>query len=243
MTLRSRLISLFLVASIAWGASASADPVAALPAEGRVVLAPLNLGIRLAPELAQGVGPVWDELLRHFETRNPPPVALAPEGAAALWAEVVKAGSASEHDVYAAYARFARRVAEQAPFDAMVIAALVVRAAKVDGYQASWDGVVRGVDAPPIGTPAGLGSGIVQVRSRGALSAASLHVAILSPEGELRFEGAGGLALLQRLERREGHEGEELAVVDRPAPFADADALREGVRTAFERPLPASRAR
>jgi hypothetical protein len=79
---------------------------------------------------------------------------------------------------------------------------------------------------------------------RGEIAAASLHVAVLSSDGDLRFEGAGGLSLLQELER--DHEavkgGPQVAVELRQDAFADPSELREGIEVAFRRPLPASRA-
>ena len=84
-----------------------------------------------------------------------------------------------------------------------------------------------------------LGSGIV-TGVRGEIAAASLHVAVLSPDGELRFEGAGGLSVLQRLEPSE--RSTEVDVAMREDAFDDSAELREGVEAAFRRPLPASRA-
>jgi hypothetical protein len=78
---------------------------------------------------------------------------------------------------------------------------------------------------------------------RGQIAAASVHVAVLSPKGELRFEGAGGLAVLQQLDAGPELRGDKgLAVELRPDAFADASELREGIEVAFRRPLPASRA-
>lgn len=216
----------------------------------RTVIAPLNLGVRAEDAVAPGIEPVWAELLRHFESQDPPPAALGRRGALALWAEVQSPspGEAAA-DVYEAYARFARRLAEQVDFGVLVIPSLVVRPAKLQGEQAFWDGASRLVEIFPA-ADAGDASGWEPRRfqatarsQRGTMSAASLHVALLGPDGSLRFEGAGGLALLQRLEAREQGSGWKVAAVDAPEPFADAESLREGIRLAFETPLPASKAR
>ena len=106
----------------------------------------------------------------------------------------------------------------------------------------SWDGVRHFVETPMDSYK----SGEMIITTRGAngeLRAASLHVAVLSPDGELRFEGAGGLALLQRVEVRMDGRSNQFAVADRQKPFDDADALRRGIEAAFAKPLPASRAR
>ena len=107
-------------------------------------------------------------------------------------------------DVYAAFGIFARRIADQLDYSAIVFPSLVTRAARLQGQSAAWDGVRRRVDGPtssrnrrldPRLRSVGFGQGV-----RGEIAAASLHVAVLSPDGELRFEGAGGLSLLQELE-------------------------------------------
>lgn len=217
-----------------------ADEPTALPETGRVVLAPLNMGVRAAPEVADGLEPVWDELVRMLEQRDPPPAALQRDAAAALWSEVVRSDEPGNEraGVYAAYGRFARRVAAQVEFDALVIPSLVMRKAEIHGHQASWDGVHRILDTP---RPADLAwAGSLALGGRGSLDAASLHVAVLTPRGEIRFEGAGGIALLQGLALVESGGGSQVQVTPRPEPFADVDALREGVQAAFARPLPAS---
>jgi len=219
------------------------DPPPALPETGRVLLVPLNLGVRAEPQLSDGLEPVWDELVRMLEQRDPPPAALQRDAAAALWSEVLRASEPGETQagIYAAYGRFARRVAEQVRFDALVIPSLVTRKAEIHGHQASWDGVHRIVDTP---RPPDLAwSGSLALGGRGSLEAASLHVAVLSPEGEIRFEGAGGIALLQDLTLVEDGGGNELRATARATPFVDSDALREGVQAAFAQPLPAANAR
>lgn len=231
------------------GLGAQAEPAENAPAAGRVLLVPLNLGVRSTPEVEPGMEPVWRELVRYIEAREPRPASLDRGSAAALWSSAAAEPEArdgdGERDVYAAYAHFARRVAEQVEYESIVIPSLVTRVAKVHGKRASWDGVHRFVETPPtsIGQLEGAGNAWLTVTGmHGALSAASLHVAVLGPEGDLRFEGAGGIALLQRPVAPE--EGEStLRLGERRAAFDDTDALREGIEAAFTRQLPASRAR
>jgi hypothetical protein len=210
---------------------------------GRVVLVPLNLGVRATSEVEPGVEPVWREILLHFAGQEQPATALERKSAAALWNEVMAEVSAQPHpDVYQAYAVFARRIADQVEYSAIVFPSLVTRAARVQGDTAAWDGVRRRValtGGPVMGSDLMLASQGV----RGEIAAASLHVAVLSPDGELRFEGAGGLSLLQQIDEQEKARGTaQVAVELRPDAFADASELREGVEAAFRRPLPASRA-
>ncbi len=213
----------------------------------RIVLVPPNLGVRAEPEVADGVEPVWSALLDHFRAQDLPVAALERESAAALWREVMAEATAEQDaaDVYAVYARFARRIAEQADCGAIVFPSLVTRVAKVAGRSASWDGVNRyltipgkeyeSVDAYPEG-----GFKVTRLGVTGEMAAASLHVAVLSPRGELRFEGAGGLALLQRLVEGDDQSLERVARTDA---WDDAKELRDGVAVALRKPLPAARAR
>ena len=72
----------------------------------------------------------------------------------------------------------------------------------------------------------------------GRVSAASLHVAVLDSDGRFLYQGLGGLDLLQEasLDRRAQSETWQLAL--REAPFADIEAVRQGIALAFERELP-----
>ncbi len=227
--------------------TASAAPPADL-GNGRVVLVPVNLGIRANPEVEPGMEPVWKEMLEHFAEGDRPVTALERTSATALWNEVMAEVERSENkDVYAAYALFAQRIAEQLEYDTIVFPSLVLRVARLIGNGASWDGVRRHVASPLVGHEAVnkiTGPDLLVSREglTGEMAAASLHVAVLDGEGELRFEGAGGLTLLQELEQGDTRGDAELAVKMKDDAFANPDELREGIETAFRKPLPASRA-
>ena len=231
-----RSVSIFaLTAALLIGAPAAPamDSSDAL-GSGRVVIVPLNLGVRATSEVEPGVEPVWRELLSHFAAKQQPATALERKSAAALWNEVMTEVRAQPHpDVYQAYALFARRIADQVDYSAIVFPSLVTRAARVQGQTAAWDGVRRRV-ALAGGEVVGsvMGSDLL-IASRG----------VLSPDGELRFEGAGGLSVLQQIDEQEHKRGDaKVAVELRQDAFADASELREGIEAAFRRPLPASRA-
>jgi hypothetical protein len=239
---RFPLIAALIIAL--WVPAALAVDDTGVLGKGRVVLVPPNLGVRATSEVEPGVEPVWRELLEHFAAQDRPASALERNSAAALWREVMVDVKANpDADVYDAYAMFARRIADQVEYSAIVFPSLVTRAARLSGQTAAWDGVRRRV----AGTPsqgaglAPLGTEMTVMGVRGEIAAASLHVAVLSPDGELRFEGAGGLSLLQRV-RTDGSAKDEIDVTMRENAFGDSAELREGVEAAFRRPLPASRA-
>jgi hypothetical protein len=213
---------------------------------GRVVLVPPNLGVRATAEVEPGVEPVWQQILQHFAAQQRPATALERKSAGVLWNEVMReVQSRPDADVYQAYALFARRIAEQVDYTAIVFPSLVTRVAKLSGKTAAWDGVRRRVTGSVADRKTSNSSGSDLYSSetfRGEIAAASLHVAVLSPDGELRFEGAGGLSLLQQLEPGNAREDEDVAVELREDAFSDPVELREGVEAAFRRSLPASTA-
>jgi hypothetical protein len=237
-----------LIAVLFWAPAVSAVDASDALGDGRVVIVPLNLGVRATTEVEPGVEPVWREILSHFAARKQPATALERKSAAALWTEVMAEVSAKPNaDVYEAYALFARRISDQVEYSAIVFPSLVTRAARIQGKTAAWDGVRRQVDLTgreTVGTVMGSDLLITSTGVRGEIAAASLHVAVLTRDGELRFEGAGGLSLLQELdEDGDAVKGStQVAVELRQDAFADPSELREGIETAFRRPLPASRA-
>ena len=236
-----------LITALLWAPAALATDAAEALGSGRVVLVPPNLGVRATSEVEPGVDPVWREILSHFAAKEQPATALERNSAAALWTEVMaEVRSQPDPDVYKAYALFARRIADQVEYSAIVFPSLVTRAARVQGETAAWDGVRRHVELmgpETLNTAMGAEMLIASKGVQGEIAAASLHVAVLSPDGELRFEGAGGLSVLQQLDEDETLRGDsKLAVQMRPDAFADASELREGIEAAFRRPLPASRA-
>jgi hypothetical protein len=233
-----------IVTGLAWSTIAlAAEPSGERPAalgSGRVVLVPLNLAVRAVAEVAPGLAPVWRELLQYCASVAGPVVALEREGAGSLWNEVMAEmkEEVDRGDLYAAYGRFARRVAEQAEVDRIVFPTVLTRAARVSGRVAEWDGVRRPVEVPgrPNESIDTFPQGKIWLNRHGAqgeLAAASLHIAVLSADGQLRFQGTGGLVLLQELSTPKEREGLELSVVMRKDPFTDAASLRHGIAAAF----------
>jgi hypothetical protein len=249
MTRPSALLSI-LIALLFTGLFSSSSALATEPeidlGRGHVVLVPPNLGVRATADVEPGIERVWREILQHFAAQQRRATALERKSATVLWSEVMREVAATPNaDVYQAYALFARRIAEQVEYTTIVFPSLVTRAARLSGQTAMWDGVRRRVDSPPVGqgfVSAISGADLLVSGLRGELAAASLHVAVLSPDGALHFEGAGGLALLQQLEQGDLRGDGEFAVAMRKDAFDDSAELREGIEAAFRRPLPAPRA-
>ena len=231
-----------LAAAALWLATPaeSGEPRPAAIGSGRLVVAPVNLAVRAVPEVEPGIEPVWRALLEYFASEAQPVIALDRLDAGALWNEVMvdakKAGD--EKNLYAVYGHFARRVAEQAQFESILFPTLVTQAAHVSGRVASWDGVRRPIDIPgqfneTIDTFREGKIWLARHGGTGELAAASLHIAVVSANGDLRYEGRGGLVLLQELTPPENANGREFVTVMRKDAFAAPDQLREGIEAAF----------
>ena len=249
--MRATITPILAAAALAALACASARTPSAekaatsLGSEG-VLVVPLNLALRVPAELRDVDEPVWHELLRHFQAQDRHVSVIAPVDAELLWmdtmAELEQPGATL--DLPTASAHFARRLGEQVDYQLLLMPSLVLRSARIHGRHAYWDGVRRRlhVRATPmhgpiieIGLP-GNHPGVWGLSGR--VSAASLHVAVLGSDGRFVYQGLGGLDVLQEasLDRRAPSATWQLAL--REAPFADVEALRQGIALTFERELP-----
>jgi len=249
--LTARIVSLsaLVLASFALAACASSPPVADAPAEAapprleRVVVAPLNVPVR-APAEVEGKGePVWQELLGYFQEGDRQVAVLSPISAERLWLQATLDLDLSDRSaaLRTGYSRFAQELAVHRDFDLLVVPSLVLRPAELSGWNAHWDGVQRVVPNAALLALSGRFSApaaAVQVAGlRGKVAAVSLHIVTLGPDGTQLWEGLGGLDVLQEARRDDDTDG-VLRFALRAEPFADPDALREGVVHAFQGPAP-----
>lgn len=217
----------------------------ALPAGTHgLLVAPLNLSIAPPRGFDADPQPVWDALIAHLSTWDRTLVPLAGPDAELMWHDALASGAerGTPDGLRDAWSQFARRVAEEEAYDALVLPTLLLRRARIAGHQAQWDGAMRSFDVP-----ASLGGNGWEFSDpaqrlgfagyRGELAAASLHVAVLAPDGRIVHEGIGGLALVQELDARASGRRQPWVFQAREAPFADAAELRRGVEVAFARPL------
>jgi hypothetical protein len=241
----ARLTRLLAFAALALAACAAPSGPSASDALvtriSRITVAPLNLAVRAPAALAGKGEPVWHELLLHFQTRDKQVAVLSPQSAEWLWVEATLDLDASDRRraLRAARSRFARGLAEHRAYDLLVVPSLVLRPARMHGAYASWDGVQRVVPKDSVATDPGIedvfhppGSAWVG-GLQGKVAAASLHVAVLRPDGTPVHEGFGGLDVVQEVHRDDPWGGRWTFEV-RPEPFADPEHLREGVERAFE---------
>ncbi|MFQ5416233.1 MAG: hypothetical protein ACE5FL_04190 [Myxococcota bacterium] len=219
-------------------------PVVPADAESlRIVVAPLNLAVRAPDELVGKGDPVWDELLGYFESADQQVSVLPPMSAELLWLMATHDLDVGDRTraLRVACSRFAQELAERADFDLLVLPSLVLRAGRLRGHYATWDGVHRPVPNGAVAMSNGMNDVMhgVEVRSvglRGKVGAASLHVTVLRPDGSLAYEGLGGLDLVQEAAHQGTWDG-RWVFVERESPFDERRHLREGVALALERPV------
>ncbi len=242
---RAGLLSVAALALVACANPPGPSVSIALDAPARrIIVAPLNLAIRTPAELVGKGEPVWHQLLRHFQSLDEQVFVISPISAERLWLEATLDLDLSDRSraLETGRSRFAVALAENRAYDLLVVPSLVLRPARIRGLYASWDGFRRVVPGGLAMIEQRVGDtfqpfGSLQVMGlSGKIAAASLHVAVLRPDGTLLYEGLGGLDLIQEVDRDDRRTGGWRYEL-RPEPFADAENLSEGVERAFEAAL------
>jgi hypothetical protein len=235
------ILSLLLLSAIGCaGATGSPQESEALAMQldgSRVVVVPLNLGIKRSPTLDQKSGAVGRELIAYLETHGAEVNVLSHEDASPLWARAF----AGQGDLHATSAQFARLVAREGDFDMLIMPSVVIRGARVQGDAVSWDGVRRMLDADQTVADPKQDAGYEQVSVRGLdgkVAAASFHLVALDDDGQMIFEGLAGLDVMQEAELQGSADSGDWKLKAKQEPLRDLDHVREGVEMAFERRLP-----
>ena len=223
--------SLAVVAAIALLAAGCSSPQPRRPLEfGRgapgalkVVVAPLNLPVQLAPDLEDAVDPVSSEVIRYLQSHGARVAVVYAPDAWALWRDSAAAMESvlkAPPKLAEVASAFSRALAEHAKFDLLVLPSLVYRDARVMGRYALWDGVRRRIRfrsrtgvplgrAQPIPDPIDStdrsAAGAVVTQWRGRITGLSLHTLVFTSEGRGVFQGFGGLDLVHdAVQTREG---------------------------------------
>lgn len=206
----------------------------------RVVVAPSNLALRLAPELEDVVEPVERELIRYLQARGNRVAVIWPPDAWSLWRDAMAAVQNSElldANLETAATVFLRELTEHADFDFFVMPALVYREARVAGRHASWDGVRRRVSVRTRTAATGGnyldGSNLVGSRGgRGRIVGLSLHVLVFTPDGELVHQAWGGIDVVHDAVGPGGARGADRLRLQ-PELIERPEYLREGIEVAL----------
>lgn len=197
------------------------------PGVQRVLLCPPNLVLGLNAELQAGAEPADREVGAYLESRGLTVSRIGFIAGRQDWKlSVSEAKAAGALD--GAVGVFARRLAQDFEFDAIVMPSLILHQTLMDANNASWDGVDRRLQVrnAPRGTQLHPVSGKAWV--------ATLHVLVFSPAGAKIFEGRGGVDFLMEINAIQ--EGRKVRYEFRPntSLFRDDAILRESVMRAFE---------
>jgi hypothetical protein len=207
------------------------------PKADRFAVLPINALVPIAPELSGATDRVLGPITRYLDVQGRERWAVEPSETRQLWlestAEVVELGEQPK-EFASAIRVFARKLGEARTFDALVVASIVYREARLRRRLVKWDGVVRRIG------DAGEESNRVPESYEGSVSGVSLHVMVFDVGGELIFENYGGLDLAHELSVEPGEEG-ALGVKVRDRVLGDYRVLREGVELAFEPYFPRPR--
>lgn len=207
---------------------------------GRVVVAPLNLSVRAPAELSADTDPVWQALVGYLRGQDRQVAVLDPIDAERLWLETIAdlERSGETANLPSTSSEFARRVREQVSYDLLVLPSVVLRRARMRGHEAAWDGVRQQLALPilaHIRQEVDVGAFTTRVNGyRGSLSAASLHVALLWPDGAMAYQGIGGLGLVQEVGGFDTAGRSHWTLEPRADPFGDTGQMLRGVEHAFE---------
>jgi len=217
-------------------------PAPPLPGADRLIVAPLNLAVKLPVELEDGVQPVRDAILAYLQRRNARVAVVWPSDAWELWqsamAQTESVGNESRR-LDKAVGLFVVELARSAEFSAFILPTLVYREAKLWGDTARWDGVRRKLPTRTRLTVSSrlstLEPGLGDAQVRGAeVPGVSLHVLVFDREGHRIYEGLGGLDLVHAVlitgSKATGHG----TLVQEVNPFRNPENLEEGVALALD---------
>jgi len=209
----------------------------------------MNLPVALPQDLEDAVLPAQGELVRYLRAHGARVAVIFEADAWELWRRSLAAlGEQGEEALRQerAAAVFARALAEEQGFDWLIFPSLVYREARLEGRLAQWDGVRRRIryrtrSSEPAGgeppePPPSSWTSLPQMRleQTGRITGLSLHVLVVAPEGELVYQGLGGLDLVHDAVKSRDGSGEPAYLRLQPRLLADARHVEEGVARALD---------
>lgn len=218
----------------------------------RVVVAPMNLPLQLAPDLEDAVDPVTQELIRYLQAHDGRVSVIFGPDAWNLWrdsAEALEKGRGEPPELAAVASVFSRALAKESDFDLLVLPSLVFRDARVAGRFAQWDGVRRrirfrirsGVPVErlqsipdPVDSTDLSGAGSVAPDYRGQITGLSLHALVFTPEGRGVFQGFGGLDLVHDTVQKLEGGGDSSFLRLHSKLLENPEHVREGIALALD---------
>ena len=208
------------------------------PGVRRVLLCPPNLVLALRSEIQSGSEPVDREVVAYLETQGREVGRIGFIEGRDHWKQAVAEAKAAGA-LSSAAGIFVSRLAQDHDFDALVMPSLILFQTRMDASNASWDGVSRRMNmlnAPTKGIDrddSTLTKGIAYGGVSGPTWVTSLHVLVYTRDGQLVFEGRGGIDFLHELDLIDGGKGVRYQSHPNSSLFHDRSLLHEGVARAF----------
>jgi hypothetical protein len=207
----------------------------------RVLVLPLNVVAAMPHELSGGARQVNQILLDYLAERGKSVSTIGFTDAVAAWRageSDCRAQGEKRCDRFRGVAPFtARHLRAGHDYDVLIVPYLLMRGARTNGVEATFDDVKRPVETPAYGPDGPLW--LAQNRIR----AASLKVFGFAPDGDEVFAGIGGLDVVDRVEPSQdsGPYGYAYTVHVRENVLRDPAMIREGVALALRRLVPRER--
>ena len=228
-------------ALVLFGCGASGVSRPPLQGAERIVMAPVNLAVRLPQMLEDAVEPVNREMIRYLQERDARVAVIWPSDASNLWRDAVATVAQSdpgERRFDEAVGEFVRALTEHADFQLFMLPSLVIRGARVRGRTAEWDGVRRRVTGRSTGV-AGAGhhepgTEFGDTHWSGEIPAVSLHVLVFTPGGRRVYEGWGGLVLTHAPALSNEWRAGAPSILLQPGAFDDPEQIHEGIAVALD---------
>ena len=231
-----------LVLGLASCALNPAEPPSPLQIKGMratiIVVAPFNIALPLPVELKSSTQVVSSALIEYLEGHGKDLHLVEIGVGKTLWIESIKEvnDSGRPRNFTSAVGVFARKVQQRVGFDAIIVPSLYIQNAAIRLPVARWDGATQpikfigrsrqSIEMPPLAT----------------ISAASLLIYVLDPEGSIIHTKRTGLELIQhmeiRIEKERGYDKRIWTLkADDPA-IEDAVRMRAAIAHALYPYLP-----
>jgi hypothetical protein len=205
----------------------------------------VNLVVALPTELEGGVEPVQGAIVAYVEAQGRQVQRLSLPEARDLWQRAIEAAKATGPLRFeTAATAFAKEAAAHHEFQALLLPSLIVQRSVVRHRGVAWDGVqrrVRVVNRPR--EPGGRNqNALVEGMAAGDLNAnvsiVSLHLLAFSRDGQLVFQGRGGVDILEEVDLQDAEKTFHFQIKPRNDVFDDRRILLEAVAIAFTPYLP-----
>ena len=234
-------LSMMVIAALVSGCPAPGyHPERAREAE-RVLVLPLNVVAAMPTELVGGARRVDRILLDYLAEggKAVETIGFADAGAAWRAGESDCRSQRGKHcDRFRGVAPFAaRHLRADHDYDVLLVPYLLLRGARTNGVEATFDDVRR-----PVETPGYVSDGPLWL-AQNRIRAASLKVYGFAPDGDEVFAGIGGLDVVDRVEASpdSGPYGYPYTVHVRENVLSDPEMIREGVALALRKMVPRER--